>query len=111
MEIKNIMNCLVCNENYRNLKLNDNQFERTCTGTNHSLLINTTNNKINFLKTSLDKNYSKFLIIDFIKNSSEIWLFKNSKKQHTIHLPNIPTLDFPNLTSLKDKIAVYMSFL
>jgi len=106
-----MINCLVCNENYKNIKLNNKEYERTCTGANHSLQLKTNGNKVTFLKTSLDKNYSKFLIVDFIKNSSEIWLFKDAKKQHVIQLPNIPQLDFPNLTYLKDKISVYMSYL
>lgn len=112
--------CPICNTRLRTINLKNKYIaflnktsifhERTCVGPNHSLLFfsDKKTNKIDFFKLSLDSYYSKFLEINYIKQTSEIICFKQSQQQ-VIKIFKILEMDFPKLIELKEKISLYVA--
>lgn len=114
--------CPICNNKFKNKTLKkfnlipDNPsdyIQRNCShGLNHSLQIylNLKSKKIDKLKTSLNKNYSRYFEIDFVNNKSKIYCLKNSETE-IININRIIEPDFPNLTLLKHKVECLVNFM
>lgn len=122
MEMEDVTSCPICNNKLRTVRLNgkylfsvnktSNYVERTCSqGMNHSLQFFTDENtkKIDFIKISLNHKYSKFIEIDFINQKCRISCMKSGKAEY-IDIPKMLEPDFPNLTKLKEKVALYVTF-
>jgi hypothetical protein len=85
--------------------------ERTCIGTNHSVQFFTDEQtkQVDFLKLSLEPDYTKFIQIDFFNKKCTIHCFKDSKPQ-IIEVPRVIVPDFPDLKKLKNKVSVLITF-
>lgn len=103
--------CPICNKKLRTIKLSSVIFERTCTGPNHCLQFKTDKNtgKIILLKFSLNSNYSRYLLVDFLRGCCQIICLKQNCA-HCIDIPKLLDLDFPDLTSLKEKVGMLVAF-
>ena len=114
--------CPICGNKLRNLNLK-NKFlhatgktadlvERTCSkGKNHCLQLfsDISNNKVDYIKFSLDPKYSKYIEINFISNECTILFMKNSV-MNAIVVPKIIEPDFPALLKLKQQVSLYAVF-
>lgn len=112
--------CPICGDRMRSkkeqaysliLKKDSNFIERTCTGINHciQLVVDLCSKEIDFIKLSLTRDYSKFVLIDFVNNKSNIMCMKKGVKQSfEIHKAVVP--DFPELKELKRIIDLYIVF-
>lgn len=90
-----------------------NFIERICNqGRNHSLMLlaDEDTNKVELLKVSLNAQYSRFLEINYALNTSRISCLKENKPEY-ISIDKILEVDFPELTKLKSKIGLYITFL
>lgn len=115
------VNCLICGNKLKNINLKNynlllinkisNYTERTCAGINHSLQLwsDKSTSKIDFLRFSLDSNYSKFLEIDYVNKKSRLSCWKNSMPKF-IYFNKIIEPDFPKLSNLIDKLSTYLLF-
>jgi rRNA maturation protein Nop10 len=111
--------CPICGNKLRTVKLTDKHpigktgtfFERTCSGTNHSLQFFTdeTTKKVVSLRFSLDPKYSKYLEIDYLNKRCRIYCMKNGEASY-IHIPKMVDPDFPDLEKLKERISMYVVF-
>ncbi|CAB4196602.1 hypothetical protein UFOVP1290_122 [uncultured Caudovirales phage] len=103
--------CPICNKKLRTIRLSNVFFERTCTGPNHCLQFKAdkNTNKIISLKFSLNSNYSRYIIVDFLLEQSQIICLKQNVP-HYINIPKLLELDFPDLVSLKDKVGMFIAF-
>lgn len=89
-----------------------NYAERTCSkGLNHTVMFfsDLSSGQVDFLKLSLNPKYSKFLEIDFINQKCRIACKKEGKTEY-IDIPKLLIPDFPNLTDLKSKVGLYVTF-
>lgn len=122
MEIEDVTMCPICNSKLRTLRLIDkyhhiinktsNYLERTCSqGMNHSLqlLTDESTKKVDFIKISLNHKYSRFIEIDFVNQKSRISCMKGGKVEY-IEIDKIIMPDFPNLTKLKEKVSLFITF-
>jgi len=120
--MEDVITCPICNGKLRTLRLIDkyhhvvnktaNYIERTCSqGMNHSLqlLTDETTGQVDFIKISLNHKYSRFIEIDFINQKSRISCMKAGKAEY-IDVDKIWEPDFPNLTKLKEKVALFITF-
>lgn len=78
---------------------------------NHSVhfFADANSHRIDFLRFSLDPQYTKYLEIDFLHQKCRISCFKMSVP-HYIEIPKMVDLDFPTLEKLKEKISMYVTF-
>lgn len=86
--------------------------ERTCTlGINHTLqfLSLDKSKKIHWIKMSLDINYSKYLEVNFISDTSCI-LLANNGIFNKIEIDKKIELDFPSLSKTLEKVNTYVTF-
>ena len=86
--------------------------ERTCSkGLNHTLMLFTDykTGQVDFIKLSLNPKYSKFLEIDFINQKCRISCKKDGKTEN-IEINKMIYPDFPELTDLKSKVNLYVTF-
>ncbi len=116
-----VLHCPICNLKLRNLKLDGyvyavgrtgNFVERTCsTGMNHTLMLftDTETKKVELLKLSLNPKYSRFLDINFREQRCRIVCLKKNKPEY-IEVPKMIYPDFPHLTKLREKVAMYVCF-
>jgi len=74
-----------------------------------SFYFNQDSNKVDFLKVSLEPNYSKIIEIDFHNQKSTIRLHGNGASE-TIHLERTFEPDFPKLENLKKQINLFILF-
>jgi hypothetical protein len=121
--MRDSLDCHICGNKYRNLKLNNkhlfrigktsNFIERTCTGPNHclQLTVDEVSGHVDLLRVSLNPKYSVFLEVNFIKMESIVQYYRNSINSYSIKVPKVMDIDFPNLTKVKEKVAVYVTFL
>jgi phenolic acid decarboxylase len=88
-----------------------NYFERTCTGTNHSLQLfaNEATQQVDMIKFSLNPRYTIFLEINFASQKSRISCLKKGETSY-IAIPKMLIPDFPDLVNLKEKISMYVTF-
>jgi hypothetical protein len=103
--------CPICNNKLRTIKLSNVLSERTCTGPNHCLQFKAdkNTNKIILLKFSLNSNYSRYIVVDFLKETCQIICLKENIGNY-IDIPRLLELDFPNLVSLKEKVGMFIAF-
>lgn len=117
--------CPVCGLKLRTINLKNkflhgvgkqsDYIERCCTkGINHTVQFfsDKKTGKIDFMKLSLSNNYSKFLEIDFINRKCRISCYKSGQpgKTEYIDINKMIFPDFPNLTDLKLKVNMYITF-
>lgn len=112
--------CPICQKKLSNYAVSSRQdldktstyTERKCAGMNHIivLLSNKKTNKIDYIKMSLNPNYSKFIEIDFFNKKSRISCFRDGKPEH-IEISKMLEPDFPQLTKLKEKVNLFVLFL
>lgn len=112
--------CPICGDKMRSkkeqayvliLNKDSNFIERTCTGLNHCIqvVVDLESNQVDFVKISLNKDYSRFVLIDFVNNKSDIVCMKKSMKQ-SFEVPKAVVPDFPELKELKRIIEMYVTF-
>lgn len=110
--------CPICGDKLKNTKNHKNLFigkfaniiKRHCAnGMNHiiTLYSDTSVNKVDFLRVSLEPNYSKIIEIDFHNQKSKILLYKNGLSQ-TMHLQKIFEPDFPALENLRKQVNLFI---
>lgn len=86
--------------------------EKICSeGHNHivSFWLNKATKKIDFLKLSLSPKYSRFFEIDYVSQKCRITCMKDGEMEY-IDIPKMIEPDFPLLTKLKEKVALYVTF-
>ena len=118
-----VLDCPICKNKLRNINLpakhlhgvgkTSDYIERTCTqGRNHSIqfFADTTTDKIDLLKISLNPKYSRYIEIDFINERCKISCMKSGRAE-CIEIYKILYPDFPDLVSLKEKVALFIVFL
>lgn len=89
-----------------------NYAERTCTrGMNHSLqiFVDESTRLVDMLMLSLNPKYSRYLEIDFVNRKCRINCMKEGKPDY-IDIDKMIEPDFPDLTKLKEKVAMYVVF-
>lgn len=112
--------CPICGDKMRSkkeqayvliLNKDSNFIERTCTGLNHCIQIVTdlTSKEVDFIKISLNRNFSRFIFIDFVNNSSDVVCLKKSIKQ-SFEVSKALIPDFPDLKELKRIVSLYIKF-
>lgn len=117
-----VLCCPICNSKLRTSHLNRKLLhpvgktadyaERVCSGGyNHivSLWTDKSTNTVDFLKISLNAQYSRFLEIDFINQKCRITCVKDSEYEY-IEIPKMLEPDFPDLIKLKERISLYITF-
>ena len=116
-----VLTCPICNKKLRNLTSRSylfpvrkwgNFIERSCVGElNHSIQFytDTHTSTVDFLKVSLNPNFSRFLEIDFVNQCCRVILLRDNKPVY-ISIPKMIDLDFPNLVKLKERVALYVTF-
>lgn len=72
-----------------------------------SFYIDQNTNKIDFLKISIEPNYSKIIEIDFHNQKSTLRLHGNNASE-TIHLQRTFEPDFPALENLKKQVNLFI---
>lgn len=79
--------------------------DKKCVGVNHffQIFIDQVTKKIDYMKFSLYPTYSQYVHINFIKQYSNIYIYKNGE-HFKINIPRIIDPDFPNLIGIKEKI-------
>lgn len=118
-----VFDCPICKNKLRNIKLpakylhavekTADYVERTCTrGRSHSIqfFTNEETGKVEFLKISLNPKYSRYIEIDFINERSRISCMKSGRVEH-IEIYKVLEPDFPDLVSLREKVALFVIFL
>ncbi len=85
---------------------------RTCMGKPHQLSFysDKTTNRIDWIKFSPNLDYSTFVEISFVNETSIISLYKDSKEIMRIELSELIIPDFPSLENLKKKIEMLITF-
>ena len=86
--------------------------ERICSdGHNHivALWYDKTGKQVDWLRLSLNSNYSRFLEIDFVNQKCRITCAKDGEYEH-IDIPRMIEPDFPDLVKLKEKVSLYILF-
>lgn len=112
--------CPICGDKMRSkkeqayvllLNKDSNFIERTCTGLNHciQLVTDLKSKEIDFMKISLNRDFSRFVLIDYVNNRSDVICLKKNKKQ-SFEVPKVVTPDFPDLKELKRLIELYVTF-
>jgi len=112
--------CPICGDKMRSkkeqayvqlLNKDSNFIERTCTGLNHciQLVIDLSSKEIDFMKISLSRDFSRFVLIDIVNNKSNIICLKKNEKQ-SFEVPRAMIPDFPDLKELKRIIGLYITF-
>ena len=113
--------CPICGDKLRGLKQYNkysnytkrvaNYSERTCTGLNHCLqiLVDTDTKQVDFLKISLNPNYSRYIYIDYYNQKCKIIYYKDGKEEY-IEVPRMIEPDFPDLLNLKEKTQTLSLF-
>lgn len=101
--------CPICAGKLRSVKWYS-YFESTCAGTNHTIRFYTDikTNNITKLKCSLNPEYTQFIEFDFDNKECRVICYKNSIPYY-INIPKMLIPDFPDLISLKDKVATYVA--
>lgn len=118
--MQDMINCPICGDKMRSVREHKSLFpvgktanycERTCNGLNHVIQFMTDENtkQIDFLKISLEPDYSKFIYIDLFNEKCQVILLGNNKKE-IIDIPRIIFPDFPNLIKLKEKVNLLTAF-
>lgn len=69
---------------------------------------NVTTNKIDFIKFSINTEFSRIVEVDFHNKKSRIQCLNQGISDYIIHVPNVLELDFPTLTKLKEKVSMYI---
>jgi hypothetical protein len=116
--------CPICGNMLRNIKKygplyhigsqhSQNYIERLCTvGPNHrglQFFVNEESGKVDLLKIPLDIQYTRHLSIDFLNQRCRITITKYGNVEH-INIDKMVEPDFPSLTKLKERIALYLTF-
>lgn len=117
-----ILNCPVCGNKFKTnhhtnkllhpINKTANYAERQCgDGHNHTLTLWTdkSNRKVDLIKLSLGPSYSRFLEIDFVNQKCRIICAQDGEYEY-IDIPKMIEPDFPTLTKLKEKVALYVVF-
>jgi hypothetical protein len=116
------LTCPICNNKLRTIRIADRSLffvnkratfiERSCTtGMNHALQLFTdeSSGQIDLIKVSLNHKYTRYIEIDFVNQKCRISCMKNGE-QHLIDVPKMIFPDFPHLTKLKERVAMYVVF-
>lgn len=113
--------CPICDKKLRNTKVvgsliyalnkNSSHTERLCTGVNHTLqiFVDDETGQVDLLRVSLNPKYSRYVEIDFHNQKSRVLCMKEGNLE-IIHIDKLIEPDFPDLTSLKEKVSVYVVF-
>ena len=115
--MEDLILCPICGNILRTAHLNKfhlhivgktaNYAERTCPGAHgHSIMFWTdkTTNQIDFLKVSLNCNYSRFVEIDFLNKETRVLCSRNGKFD-VINVGRLLIPDFPDLSELRKSAA------
>jgi hypothetical protein len=117
-----LLHCPICNNKLRNSHLH-NKFlhlvsktsdyvERICAnGHSHFLSFWTDKltQQVDLLKVSLAPDYSRFIEIDFLNQTSRIIVVQDTNYQY-IEVPQVLELDWPELIDLKKKVSLLIVF-
>lgn len=114
-----VHNCPICNSvlkitNQKDIFLSEidawGDFAiKVCPGANHFLkVISNTQKEMVWLMCSLNKQYTKFFIIDYYQQRCHIICSKNNVRQR-IPIDKLLPLDFPHLHFLKKKVDMYVT--
>lgn len=112
--------CPICGNKLQNVRRSQNvpffnvevsYWERTCAGINHSIqfFTDTSTKKVDFLKISLNPQYSIFLEIDFKNQKCRINCMKEGQSNY-LEIKKMIIPDFPLLTRLKERVSLYITF-
>lgn len=116
-----VLNCPICDSklktsHHKNKLLHPidqtaDYAERICNGHNHiiAIWVNKATKKVDFMKLSLNSKYSRFLEIDWVNQKCRITCAKDNEYEY-INIPKMIEPDFPNLTKLKEKVSLYITF-
>lgn len=113
-------NCPICGDKMRSIREHkflipvgktSNYCERTCNGLNHvvQFMTDEATNEVDFLKISLEPDYSKFIHIDLYNKKCQV-ICRRDNKQEVIDVPRMIFPDFPDLIKLKEKVALFVVF-
>lgn len=85
--------------------------ERTCVGMNHvfQIVIDSETEKVDLIKISLQPDYSKFILIDYLHQKCKVICLKNNIEQ-SFEIPKMLYPDFPDLKGLKEKVDLFITF-
>ena len=118
--MQDTVNCPICGDKMRSIRERKllfpvgktaNYCERTCNGLNHvvQFMVDEATSEIDFLKISLEPDYSRFVTIDFYNKRCQVICLRDNKKE-TIDVPRMIAPDFPDLLKLKEKIGLLICF-
>jgi hypothetical protein len=114
--------CPICGDKMRVSHLN-NKFlypvdktsdytERVCAA-NHNHVVNLwadkATNQVDYLRFSLNKEYSRWMEIDYVNQKSRITLRMGTDYQY-INIPRLLLPDFPDLVAMRDQIGLFLTF-
>lgn len=116
------LTCPLCDNKLRNINLPNRSLlyvektsdytERVCSnGHNHVLMMFVDNKtkRVDLLRMSLNPKYSRFIEIDFVNNKCRID-YKNEGKSEYIDVAKMIYPDFPHLTTLRERVDLYILF-
>jgi hypothetical protein len=86
--------------------------ERNCTlGHNHTLqmFIDTATNKVDYLKLSINPQYTLFIEINYLAEKCFIVCMKDGERR-VIEIDKIIEPDFPSLSLLSEKVNLFVVF-
>lgn len=117
-----ILTCPVCGDKLRNSHSNNkllhptgktaNYVERICShGYNHivSIWTDKETKQVDYLRFSLNSNYSRFLEVDFVNQKCRLLLMEECGYKH-IDIDKMLEIDFNDLSKLKEKLQLYILF-
>ena len=120
--MEDILLCPICGNKMRVLHLNNkflypvektaNYTERVCANNhNHvvSLWADKATNQVDYLRFSLNKEYSRWVEIDYVNQKSRVTLREGTDYRY-INVPRILIADFPNCSVLKETIGLFLVF-
>jgi len=70
------------------------------------LFFNKSSLNVDYLRFSINPDYSIYLDLDFVNQKTRITLFEENKPSY-IHLNKLLTPDFPKLIQIKKKVSLY----
>lgn len=117
-----VLTCPVCGSKMRNIHTDNkllhpvgktaNYTERVCAGHNHtiSLWADKETKQVDFLKISLNSEYSRWIEVDYVNQKCRIICRSKQGENEYIEIPKILEVDFPDLVKLKEKVSIYILF-